>query len=446
MRIVENFATSLRELERYPSQEDPNLPSHVLDRLATIFGEAISATEAVWRIIADIRLHGDQAILDYTKRIDGTELVNLDIPSDTWASASVNLNETLREALSLSSSRIFDFHQACLPKDWFDGNLGVGLKHVPIERVGIYIPGGTATYPSTVLMSAIPARVAGVKEIILCTPNPTDSVLTAALNAKVDQVFQIGGSQAIAAMAFGSESIPRVDKIVGPGNIFVSIAKRLVYGSVDIDGLYGPTETLIIADDSVNPQIIASDLLAQAEHDDLATPILITFSRAIANLVNDHIEEQSANMPRESIIKNSLANQGAIHLVSDVSEAIKLSNVFAPEHLSLLIRDAEKYIPQIENAGGIFVGENSPEVLGDYVIGPSHVMPTGGTARFASNLGINSFLKQIPIMNLSSSTMLQLAPAAVEIAGIEGLSAHSASAAIRIEGIESTSDEKGQSS
>ncbi len=431
MKIIENINESTRLLKRFPTQVEPELPSHVQSRLGSIFGESISATDAVLQIIDAVQANGDAAIRDFTLRIDGIELGDLEVPKEQLASSVKNISADLLNALSIASSRISIFHEACMPNDWFDPETGFGITNKPIERVGLYVPGGTATYPSTVLMAAIPARIAGVKEIVLCTPNPTDVVLAAASKAGVNRVFKIGGAQAIAAMAFGTECIPRVDKICGPGNIFVAIAKRHVFGSVAIDGLYGPTETLIIADDSVDPKVVASDLLAQAEHDDLASPILITLTKDTAEKVNTEIALQVEKLERRAIIANALENQGGIHVVSDISSAIQLANSYAPEHLSLLVREPQIYISSVHNAGGIFVGENSPEVLGDYVIGPSHVMPTGATARFSSNLGIQTYLKQIPIMNLTSSVTKQIADSAVKLAQVEGLSAHAASALMR---------------
>ncbi|MQY55387.1 MAG: histidinol dehydrogenase, partial [Dehalococcoidia bacterium] len=320
-------------------------------------------------------------------------------------------------------------------KEFMEGGLGQIVR--PLERVGIYVPGGTACYPSTVLMTAIPARVAGVEEIILTTPpgeggEVPKATLVAADIADVDRVFKVGGAQAIAALAYGTESIPRVDKVCGPGGLFVTLAKRMVYGAVDIDGLYGPTETVILADDSATPAHCAADLLAQAEHDLLATAILITTSSRLAQEVDREVARQLEGLERVQIAHRSLEERGHIIVVADMEQAIELINLYAPEHLSLMVRDASSYIEKIRNAGAIFIGENSPEVLGDYVAGPSHVMPTGGTARFSSPLGVSDFLKLTSIVSLSDGDLQKLGPAAATIARVEGLTAHARAAELRL--------------
>ena len=271
--------------------------------------------------------------------------------------------------------------------------------------------------------------------MIVCTPDPSPVTLAAALAAGVDRLFGIGGAQAVAAMAFGTKSVPQVDKICGPGNVFVSIAKRLVYGHVDIDGLYGPTETLVIADDTATPEVVAADLLAQAEHDELASPVLVTTSDAIAGAVERELELQVALLERAPIAREALARQGTIVIVDSVEEAAAVANAFAPEHLCLLTEDPQSCVGLIRNAGGIFVGETSPEVMGDYTAGPSHVMPTGATARFASSLGVHTFLKHVPVVSLSPETARELGPAASALARAEGLTAHARAAELRLEGV-----------
>jgi len=307
----------------------------------------------------------------------------------------------------------------------------------PIARVGIYVPGGTAPLPSSLLMSAIPARVAGVEEVILATPpdakewgNPV--ILAAAQVARVDRVFALGGAQAIAALAFGTETVPRVDKIVGPGGLFTVLAMRQVFGIVGVAGLPGPTETLLIADDSADPAIVAADLLAQSEHDWLATAILITTSADLADAVAEKIESQLPVLERREIAGHSLAHQGGIIVVGDLETAIELANEFAPEHLCLLTQSPWALVGRVRNAGGIFVGEVPSEALGDYIVGPSHVMPTGGTARFASPLNVTDFLKVTSIFSVDRETMRELAPAAIELAEAEGLTAHAATLRARI--------------
>jgi len=298
------------------------------------------------------------------------------------------------------------------------------------------VPGGTAYYPSTVLMTAIPARVAGVGEIIITTPPGKDgevppATLVAADIAGADRIFKVGGAQAIAALAFGTRSIPRVDKICGPGGLFVTIAKRMVYGIVDIDGLYGPTETVILADDSASAECCAADLLAQAEHDVLSVAILITTSAELAAAVDKEVKRQLKGLERADIARRSLQERGHIIIVDDMEQAIALANLYAPEHLALMVRDASSHIESIRNTGGIFIGESSPEVLGDYVAGPSHVMPTGGSARFSSPLGVNDFLKITSVVALSDEDARMLAPVAAAIARVEGLTAHARAAELR---------------
>jgi histidinol dehydrogenase len=330
------------------------------------------------------------------------------------------------------------FHQLQLLnslKDFMEE--GVGQLVRPLERVGIYVPGGTASYPSTVLMSAIPARVAGVDQIIMTTPpgkggEVPPATLVAADISGVDLAFKVGGAQAIAALAFGTQSIPRVDKICGPGNIFVNLAKKVVYGDVDIDGIYGPTETVIVADDSASPEYCAADLLAQAEHDALSAAILVTTSRELAAALDKEVESQLATLERVDIARRSLEGRGRIIVVDDMEQAIELVNIYAPEHLELIVHDASSHIESIRNAGGIFIGESSPEVLGDYVAGPSHVMPTGGSARFSSPLGVNDFLKTTSVVALSRDDLRTLGPVAAAIAKVEGLTAHARAVEIRL--------------
>ena len=336
-----------------------------------------------------------------------------------------------REALRRSIGRIRDFHVAGLPRSWVDMERGFGEIVSPMERVGIYIPGGLASYPSTVMMTAIPARVAGVKEIVLATPpqgdrGPNPAVMAAALICNVNRVFQVGGAQAIAALAHGTETIPKVDMVCGPGNIFVTLAKKLVYGQAKIDGLEGPTETLIVADDTANPALCAADLLGQAEHDLLATPVLITTSERLVPLILEELQQQMETLTRNEIISASIKARGAIVVVDSLEDAIDLANYYAPEHLCLMVNEPWRALDKVKNAGGIFLGDYSPEVMGDYVAGPSHVMPTGGTARFHSYLGASEFLRRMPVVDLDPQTSLRLAKTAATIARTEGFDAHAA--------------------
>ena len=434
MRVLRGVDAGLAALTRRPGYEEPELTPASAARTEALFGEPLTATQAVERIVADVRAGGDASIRDYARRIDGAELDSLEVPRSAWQDAARSIGPELQDALSVAAGRIRAYHEAAMPRAWDDTGAGYGLRSVAIERVGLYVPGGSAAYPSTVLMSAIPAKVAGVSEVIVCTPDPSPVTLAAALAAGADRLFGIGGAQAIAAMAFGTESVPQVDKICGPGNVFVSIAKRLVYGHVDIDGLYGPTETLVIADDTATPEIVAADLLAQAEHDELASPVLVTTSEAVADAVERELERQVALLEREPIAREALARQGTIVVVESVEEAAAVANAFAPEHLCLLTADPHACVGLIRNAGGIFVGETSPEVMGDYAAGPSHVMPTGATARFASSLGVHTFLKHVPVVSLSPETAREIGPAASALARAEGLTAHARAAELRLEG------------
>ncbi len=434
MRVLRGIDAGLAALTRRPGYEEPELTPAAAKRTEALFGEPLTATQAVERIVADVRSGGDAAIREYARRIDGAELDSLEVPRSAWQDAARSIGPELQDALSVAAGRIRAYHETAMPRAWDDTGAGYGLRSVAIERVGLYVPGGSAAYPSTVLMSAIPAKVAGVSEVIVCTPDPSPVTLAAALAAGADRLFGIGGAQAIAAMAFGTESVPQVDKICGPGNVFVSIAKRLVYGHVDIDGLYGPTETLVIADDTATPEVVAADLLAQAEHDELASPVLVTTSEAVADAVERELERQVALLEREPIAREALARQGTIVVVESVEEAAAVANAFAPEHLCLLTADPHACVGLIRNAGGIFVGETSPEVMGDYAAGPSHVMPTGATARFASSLGVHTFLKHVPVVSLSPETAREIGPAASALARAEGLTAHARAAELRLEG------------
>ncbi|MDE2685065.1 MAG: histidinol dehydrogenase, partial [Chloroflexota bacterium] len=322
--------------------------------------------------------------------------------------------------------------------DWVDLGDGLGELVRPLERVGLYAPGGTAAYPSTVLMTAIPARVAGVKEVALTTPrrgneplNPT--VLAAARIAGVDAFYQVGGVPAIGALAYGTESIPKVDKICGPGNVFVAYAKRMVQGQVDIDGVFGPTETIVLADATANPVFCAADLIAQAEHDPMASAILVTDSNALVDSIESELDAQIASNPRADTIRHSLEKQGCIVLVDDFDEAIMVANRIAPEHLCLMVADPWAWAGHIRNAGGLFLGEFSPEVMGDYIAGPSHVMPTGGTARFSSALSVHHFLRTMPVVGLSPQHFSTLGAAAVRIAEAEGLPGHAGAVQARLD-------------
>ncbi len=437
MIIIEGFQRAKSALSRQTPTEFYPVSPALRQRLKKMFGTD-DPEQAVRQIINEVRSRGDAALFDYTLKIDGIELTSLEVSKQQIADAYQEVDSELVSALKLAAERIRSFHTT--QKGIWSGATGLGLGQLirPLERIGIYVPGGTASYPSTVLMTAIPARVAGVKEIILVSPPRLNGTvppptLVAADIAQVDRFFGVGGAQAIAALAFGTESIPRVDKICGPGNIFVVLAKKLVYGVVDIDGLQGPSEVLIIADETANPKYCAADLLAQAEHDPLASAILITTSPRLAEEVNQEVEQQLQHLNRQAIAAESLENRGKIVVVTNVDEAIELANLYAPEHLCLVVDKATAYIDKVSNAGCIFIGENSPVVLGDYVAGPSHVLPTGGTARFSSPLNIGDFIKFINLVNIDKASLKQLGQAASTIARAEGFEAHAKAVEKRLE-------------
>ena len=392
-----------------------------------IFGEDLSAVEIVRKIVSDVRKFGDEAVIDYTKKIDGVELKNFAIPPEKISAAEKFVAPEVLASLKVAAENIRRFHVEQLPKSWItyrgDNSL-LGQAIIPLESIGVYVPGGTAAYPSSVLMNIIPAKVAGVKKIIMCTPNTNPHVLIAAKIAGVDKIFKIGGAQAIAAMAFGTKQIPRVNKIVGPGNIFVTLAKKEVYGHCDIDMLAGPSEILIIADENANPTYAAADLLSQAEHDPLACSILITNSQIFAKNVAEQVEKQLKSLPRREIAAESIKINGLIVIAENLDEAVDFANFSAPEHLELLINEPFSLLPKIKNAGAIFLGKYSPEPLGDYLAGPNHVLPTGGTAKFFSVLNVETFLKRTSLISYTQKDLLNSADDIIRLAEIEGLRAH----------------------
>lgn len=439
MNIVRGYDAARQALtaDRSLGLDAPASPA-AARRIADLFGEPLTPAQVVNRIVRDVREQGDEAVNRYSIILDGAAPNPLETPAQTIAAARDHTPPEVIDALEAAAARVRRFHEACLNKGWMDYAAGYGQIVNPVSRAGAYIPGGAALYPSTVLMTAIPAKVAGVPEVIICTPTkngepPPPAVLAAAAIAGVDRVFAVGGAQAIAAMAYGTDTIPRADAVCGPGNIFVTLAKKAVYGDVGIDGLYGPTETLIIADEDANPTLCAADILAQAEHDELARPALITTSETLAQAVAAEIQTRLTRLDRRAIAAASVAEQGCIAVVADIPEAVTLANLFAPEHLSLMVNDPWAHIASVRNAGAIFIGEFSHEVLGDYVAGPSHVMPTAGTARFNSGLGVHSFLKISPIIALSPQTAAQVSRAASILGRAEGLTAHAEAAEIREE-------------
>jgi len=438
LKVIKGLAQAKAEFSRVDPLDLSSLPPEVMDRTEALFGERLSPQESVQRILQDVRQQGDSALRYYGCLLDGVELEGLEVSEQEIVQAHQQVPEALVRALELAAGRIEKFHRATLRKSWVDLSSGLGELVIPLERVGIYAPGGTAAYPSTVLMTAIPARVAGVREVILATPPrdggvPNPAVLVAARLAGVDRVFRVGGVQAVAAMAFGTETVPRVDKICGPGNIFVTLAKRLVFGHVDIDGLYGPTETVVVADETASPAYCAADLLAQAEHDPLASPILITTSLSLVGEVEGEVDRQLVSLERGDLAGLSLERQGRVILVDSIEDAMELANTIAPEHLCLMVREAWAWVGKVRHAGGVFLGPFSPEVMGDYVAGPSHVMPTGGTARFSSALSVHHFLKTMPVVGLKPEEYRELAEAAATIARAEGLTGHARAVEVRLD-------------
>ncbi|MGB4914906.1 MAG: histidinol dehydrogenase [Leptotrichiaceae bacterium] len=383
-------------------------------------------------ILDDVKLRGDQALYDYNKKFDNVSLSSLQVTEKEIEDAFNRLDKELLDVIRYSHENIVRYHTKQKRNDFLDKDTdGVILGQIinPIEKVGIYVPGGTAAYPSTVLMNAVPAKVAGVEEIVMVTPpnedgTISDVILAAAKIAGVTKIFKVGGAQAVAALSYGTETIPAVYKIVGPGNIFVAMAKKMVFGEVAIDMVAGPSEVLIISDDSSNPVHIAADLLSQAEHDKLAACILVTTSEELAKLVAVEIESQLAELPRQEIARESINNNGRIIIAKNIEEAILISNEIAPEHLELAVMDPFALLSKIKNAGSIFLGHNTPEPLGDYLAGPNHTIPTSGTAKFASPLSVDDFIKKSSVIYYSKEALEKVKDKVILFAESEGLTAH----------------------
>ena len=412
----------------------------VQQSLDTMFGIGTTPAAAVEQILASVRRDGDAALHRWSREIEGVEVKHFEVERAAIERAYQRLDPALIEALRVAAGEIRRFHSKQTRQSWVDWSHEGALGQIilPLERVGVYAPGGTAPLPSSLLMAAIPAKVAGVSEIIVCSPPQRDTgeisplTLVAADIAGVDRIFRLGGAQAIGAMAYGTVSVPHVDKIVGPGNLFVVLAKRAVYGMVDIESLPGPTETLVIADADANPELVAADLLAQAEHDVIASAILLTNSHDLAQAVQAQVGQQLEELERADIAAQSIANRSGIVVTATLDQAFELANAYAPEHLCLLLNDAWQHIGKVRNAGGIFVGERSFEVLGDYVAGPSHIMPTGGTARYASPVNVDDFRKVISLVGLNEAALQRLGPVAQRLAEAEGLTAHAAAVRRRL--------------
>ena len=422
------------------STANPLFETEFLALLSRAAGE-ITVTEAVTEIIAKVRRDGDAAVIDYTNRFDRVTLGlgDLRVGKEEIAAATAEISQELRDALALAAERIEAFHRAQLPKDIAltdAAGATLGMRWGALDAVGIYVPGGKASYPSSVLMNAIPARVAGVARIAMCVPAPdgvlNPLVLAAASLAGVTEIYRIGGAQAVAALAYGTALIDKVDRIVGPGNAYVAEAKRQVFGQVGIDSIAGPSEVLILADGGNNPAHLALDLLAQAEHDEAAQAILVTDDAALAEAVAAAVDKALETLPRGAIAGESWRRHGAIIHVRDWDEAVVLANRIAPEHLQLMLADPHAVFAKIRHAGAVFLGKNCPEAIGDYVAGPNHVLPTSGTARFASGLSVYDFLKRTTWVALEDRALAAIGPAAVALANAESLTAHAQSVAVRL--------------
>ncbi len=439
LRVVTDLDEARRTVLLRTALAEPVLPDAVQRGINELWGAPTTAAEHVRRIIEDVRTQGDAAVTRYSQRFDGSSYTAIEVTHDEVGDAFERVTAEEHDALAFAVERVRRYHETQMehaPTSF--SARGTGMLVRPLQRAGVYMTGNEAVLPSSVIHTAVPGVVAGVKDVVGVTAVRADGTvnplkLVAARLSGVTRIFRASGAQAVAALAFGTESIPRVDKIFGPGGIFVTIAKQQLYGRVGIDSIYGPTETLVLADDQADPAMCAADLLAQAEHDVLATPVLITISLAQAEAVAAAIEEQLPSLERHVIARAAIERGGAV-VARDLEEAVALANEFAPEHLCLLVEDPEALLPLVRNAGGVFLGESSPEVLGDYTAGPSHVMPTGGAARFASPLSVLDFLKVTSVVSLSETDLMRLGPYAATLARAEGLTGHARSIERRLEG------------
>jgi histidinol dehydrogenase len=422
--LVSGIAGVIRALERPPGSVDPEISRRVAE------------------IVAAVRANGDAALLDFTQRFDRVALTapELVVRPEEYTAAERAVGEATLRSLRYAAERIERFHRECAPRSWRmkdDNGSHLGQEVRPLDRVAVYVPGGRAAYPSTVLMTVVPARVAGVREIVLVSPPSADrslnvAVLAAARIAGVTEAYRVGGAQAIAALAYGTETIRRVDKIVGPGNIYVALAKAQVFGDVGIDMVAGPSEVLVVADDTAEAAFVAADLLAQAEHDPMARAVLLTPSSALRDAVAGERGRPRAGLPRRAIAGAALASHGALVLTASLEEAVDLANGLAPEHLELQVADPEGLLARVRHAGAVFLGRHTPEVVGDYVAGPNHVLPTGGTARFSSALSTEDFVTRLSVIEYSPEGLAEAGPHVGLLSRVEGLDGHGAAAAIRI--------------
>ncbi len=443
MRLVRGVAEARETVLRRLPLEAQQLPASVQEEIRRVFGEELNAEAVVERILRDVQEEGDAAVLRYNEDVDGVHggpSLSLEVSRQEIEAAYAGVDASLVAALREAAERIRLFHERQLEhslRSFDEGGIGQTVR--PLQRVGLYVPGTRVALPSTVLMTAVPARVAGVAEIIMVTPALEDASvasvkLVAADIAGVDRVFRAGGVQGVAAIAYGTETVPRVDKICGPGGIFVTLAKKRLYGEVGIDGLFGPSETLVVADAEADPSLVAADLLAGAEHDELATAILITTSERLSRAVVERVEAQLEEMERASVARASMEARGGVAVVGSLEEALALANEFAPEHLCLHVEGAERLLKDVRNAGCVFLGAAAVESIGDYTAGPSHAMPTGGGAAYASPLGVHDFLKVTSVVGLDAETARQVGPAAAVIARAEGLTGHARAIELRLRG------------
>lgn len=401
----------------------------------------VNVEQIVSDIIADVRQNGDAALYKYCEKFDGAKLTSLAVSKEEMEEAVQNTEPRFLDILKKAAKNIRKFHEKQVRTSFIindENGIVTGQKVIPIDRAGLYVPGGTAAYPSTVLMDAIPAKIAGCREVIMVTPPNSEgkvnpAILAAAYVAGVDKIFKIGGAQAIAALAYGTESVPKTDKIVGPGNAFVAEAKKQVYGTVSIDMIAGPSEILIVADGTVNPKYAAADLLSQAEHDKMASAVLVTDSMDLAQKVSEELEKQIPLLERAEIARASIDNNGKIIVADDLSAAIEIANEIAPEHLELCVDNPFDYLDSIRHAGSIFMGKNCPEALGDYMAGPNHTLPTSGTAKFSSPLSVDDFVKKTQYTYYTKNALSAIAEDVAYFAEKEGLTAHAKSAVIRLE-------------
>ncbi|NLH45266.1 MAG: histidinol dehydrogenase [Acholeplasmataceae bacterium] len=435
-------ASEIAQLMKKPAFDECTLSPRVQAGVTAMFGEPLTAAQVVDKIVADVRMAGDEKLLYYTSLLDKADLAtfSLKVTEEEFASAQAVVKPSTMAAIKRAIANVKKFHEEQMPKSWLTnrefGSM-LGQKVTPVDSVGIYVPGGTASYPSSVIMNAVPAKVAGVQRIVMAVPPGQDGkvnpyVLATAAEIGITEIYKMGGAQAVAALAFGTESVPKVEKITGPGNIFVTLAKKAVYGHCDIDMLAGPSEILIVADETADPVYLAADLLGQAEHDPLASAILVTDDLAVAEATVKQLEVQLAKLPRAEIAALSLTNQGKIIVAKDMETVIEMANLSAPEHLEVITKEPFALLPFIRNAGAIFLGAYSPEPLGDYYAGPNHVLPTGGTAKFYSVLNVETFMKKTSIIAYTAQAFAAVSEDIIEMAEAEGLRAHANAIRVRV--------------